>query len=228
MANSFNLQDVLPWGRNLAEYRAMFALDEIPPSLRILDAGGGPASFNAEMSAQGRFVVSADPLYQFSAEAIRQRIAETRDIMMEGLRKERDRFRWDFYSSPDALEASRMETMERFLADFPAGLAERRYVPAALPSLPFEDGSFDLALCSHMMFLYADVLDTAWHLAALAELMRLAHEARFYPLLDLNGRISPHVSAALEWAESQGLRADIRRSAFEFQKGADQMLVLRR
>lgn len=228
MANTFNLSDVLPWGRNLAEYSAMFLLDEIPPSTRILDVGGGPASFNAEMTAHGYRVVSADPLYHFPAEAIRKRIGESRAVMMAGLRSGRDRFKWDFYASPEELETSRMEIMERFLADYPDGLAEQRYVPSALPSLPFADGAFDLVLCSHMMFLYADVLDTAWHLGALAELMRVAQEARFYPLLDLNGNPSPHLPAALDWAKRHNLRADITRCAFEFQKGADQMLTLRR
>lgn len=228
MANTFNISDVLPWGRNLAEYNAMFLLGEISPSTRILDVGGGPASFNAEMTAQRYRVVSADPLYNFPAAAIRRRIEETRAVMMAGIRRGRDRFNWDFYVSPEELETSRMATMERFLADYPDGLAEQRYIPAALPSLPFADGTFDLVLCSHIMFLYADVLDTAWHLEALAELMRVAQEARFYPLLDLNGTPSSHLPAALDWAKHYNLRADIASCAFEFQKGADQMLVLRR
>jgi len=34
-----------------------------------------------------------------------------------------------------------------------------RYVPAQLPELPFADNAFDLALCSHLLFTWSDVLD---------------------------------------------------------------------
>ena len=63
----FSIDRVVPWGRSAPEYQAMFALDEADLGGRILGCGDGPASFNAEMSAQGRAVVSVDPLYAVSA-----------------------------------------------------------------------------------------------------------------------------------------------------------------
>ena len=42
--------------------------------------------------------------------------------------------------------------MNLFLEDFPGGLDEGRYVEASLPTLPFDDGTFDLALCSHLLY----------------------------------------------------------------------------
>ncbi|MER2519962.1 MAG: SAM-dependent methyltransferase [Bdellovibrionales bacterium] len=228
MANDFNISDVLPWGRSAEEYRVMFMLGDLSPSTRVLDVAGGPASFNAEMTQAGFRVVSVDPLYQFTEAEIRQRMEETRGIMMEGVRKARDRFVWDFFSSPEALESARMAAMERFLSDYAAGLSAKRYAQGALPQLPFADLSFDLAVCSHMMFLYADVLDEAWHIAALGELLRVAPEARFYPLLDLNGQPSPHVTAARRWAQSQGYSAETRCVAYAFQRGANDMLVIKR
>ncbi len=44
------LENVVPWGRSLAEYICMF--DLCPSDLQgyILDCGGGPASFNAELT----------------------------------------------------------------------------------------------------------------------------------------------------------------------------------
>ena len=45
----------------------------------------------------------------------------------------------------------RMQAMELFLADYDRGKAEGRYVTAELPLLPFEDCSFDLAVCSHFL-----------------------------------------------------------------------------
>ena len=38
-----------PWGRNLAEYSAMFKLSSTELEASILGCGDGPASFNAEM-----------------------------------------------------------------------------------------------------------------------------------------------------------------------------------
>lgn len=57
------LDDVVPWGRTLAEYELMFNLSEVDLNLKILGCGDGPASFNAEMTKQGHRVVSIDPIY---------------------------------------------------------------------------------------------------------------------------------------------------------------------
>src|SRR5574340_823532 len=72
-----NLERVVPWGRSLDEYIRMFDLTESDLSSRILDCGGGPAGFNAEMHARGHNVVSCDPIYEFSGEEISRRIDAT-------------------------------------------------------------------------------------------------------------------------------------------------------
>jgi len=50
------------------EYVAMFALSQQDKTSRILGCADGPACFNAEMHDCGHSVVSADPIYRFSAE----------------------------------------------------------------------------------------------------------------------------------------------------------------
>src|SRR5260370_30292561 len=50
---SVRLHEVVPWGRSLDEYRAMFALSEGDLQGRLLGCGDGPASFNAELTALG-------------------------------------------------------------------------------------------------------------------------------------------------------------------------------
>jgi hypothetical protein len=50
----------------LGEYRRMFSLSEVDLQSRILGCGDGSASFNAEMNAQGRRVISGDPIYAFT------------------------------------------------------------------------------------------------------------------------------------------------------------------
>jgi len=80
--------------------------------------------------------------------------------------------------------------MEDFLADYPAGRSEGRYVDAGLPSLPFEDNRFELALCSHLLFFYSEQLSLDFHVQAVRELCRVAGEARIFPVLELEARES--------------------------------------
>ena len=184
----FSIDRVVPWGRSAPEYQAMFALDEADLGGRILGCGDGPASFNAEMTAQGRAVVSVDPLYAVSAASIQRRVEGTFDEVMDQMRQNAEEFVWTHVPSIEELGRRRMDAMRRFLADYPRGKAEGRYVEASLPDLPFDDGAFDLALSSHLLFLYSEQFDLAFHIRALKEMLRVAAEVRIFPLLQIGGR----------------------------------------
>ncbi len=118
--------------------------------------------------------------------------------------------------------------MALFLRDFPQGKLTGRYQTASLPTLPFPDGSFDLALVSHLLFLYTDQLDVAFHLAAVQELLRVTQQVRIFPLLKLGGAPSSHVAAVQDRCAARGHHTDVRRVPYEFQVGGDQMLVIMR
>lgn len=222
------LEQVVPWGRSATEYRRMFDLSPSDLAGRILGCGDGPASFNAELTAAGHQVISIDPLYAFSGEAIRTRVGATYATVIDQVKAQPDRYRWHEFANPDALGAARLQAMESFLEDYEAGKKVGRYVEGSLPKLPFADNAFDLALCSHLLFLYTEQLDQAFHLAALQELLRVASEVRIFPLVALNCELSPHLSAVLAWSAEAGHRADLRRVPYEFQVGGDTMLHLRR
>jgi hypothetical protein len=223
----FTLSSVDPWGRSLHEYSRMFVLSEADLSARILGCGDGPASFNAEVTRQGGHVVSCDPLYQFDAAQIRQRVDETYLTVMEQTRRNADEFVWDTIRSLDELGALRMRAMNAFLDDYPAGKAEGRYVDAGLPKLPFGDGAFGLALCSHFLFLYSAQLDEAFHVASLRELCRVAGEVRVFPLTALGAVPSPHVEPVVAALRTEGFDAVIERVPYEFQRGGNRMLRVR-
>ncbi len=226
---TIELTHVVPWGRTLDEYTCMFGLTSAEIDQRILGCGDGPASFNAEATALGWQVVSCDPLYAFSAEQIRQRVHETYDLIVAEVARNADTFVWDRIPSPDALGALRLQAMERFLTDFEQGQADGRYVTASLPSLPFEEDSFDVALCSHFLFLYADQFDLAFHIQAVAELLRVSAEVRIFPLLGMDGRPSPHVDGVMATlANSAEIHVEQRPVDYEFQKGGNQMLLIRK
>ena len=224
----FSIDEVVPWGRRLDEYRAMFDLSECDLKRRILGCGDGPASFNAELSAQGGSVVSVDPLYRFSSAAIEQRVRETFPVVMAQTRANRDDFVWTRAPSLEDLGRRRMGALRRFLADFDAGRRSGRYIEAALPALPFTDDTFELALCSHFLFLYSVQFDLDFHLAALREMLRVAAEVRVFPLLQVGGAPSPHVRGVEEAFTTAGIRTTVEPVPYEFQRGGNHMLRLRR
>jgi hypothetical protein len=74
--------------------------------------------------------------------------------VLEQTRLNAGQFVWDAIPSVEDLGRVRMAAMRGFLEDYEQGKSEGRYVDAELPALPFPDASFDLALCSHLLFLY--------------------------------------------------------------------------
>ncbi len=184
----------------------------------------GPASFNAEATVQGADVVSVDPLYAFDADEIRRRIKEVCPQVLEQTRQNRDGFVWRDFKSIEELGRARLRAMLSFLADYPAGRESGRYVAAELPKLPFEDGSFSLALCSHFLFLYGDQLSEQFHVDAVVELCRVAAEVRIFPLIGLDNKPSPHVGAVRRAVERLGRKVRIERVAYEFQRGGNEMM----
>lgn len=161
----------------------MFALSASDLRGRILGCADGPAAFNAVATRRGTRVVSVDPLYGSPADGIAARIDATRGSVIDQLRQHRADFCWDRIGSVDALWDERRGAMETFLGDYEADRHRQRYVEAALPDLPFPDDAFDLALCSHFLFLYSDHLGLEFHESALIELCRLASDVRIFPLL---------------------------------------------
>ena len=73
---AFQLEEVVPWGRNFNEYKLMFQLDDRDLSKKIAGFGDGPASFQCEAVQRGCDVISFDPIYRFSKDALQKRIEE--------------------------------------------------------------------------------------------------------------------------------------------------------
>lgn len=87
--------------------------------------------------------------------------------------------------------------------------------------------SFDLALCSHFLFLYSEQFDFGFHRAAVDELLRVASEVRVFPLLELGSRRSGHLKPILDHLTAMGRTATVERVKYEFQLGAFEMLRIR-
>jgi hypothetical protein len=223
------LPQTVPWGRSFDEYVRMFALSERELGLSIVGCGDGPAAFNAEMTRRGDRVVSVDPLYRFSADEIASRVREIADQMVEGARRKAEAFVWTDFHSPEELGRRRLEIMHLFLADFEAGRREGRYVEASLPTLPFPDKAFDLALCSHLLFTYSGLLSEDDHVSGIVEMCRVANEVRIFPVLDMfDGGRSRHLEPVIARLREAGLAAELVRVPYEFQRGGNEMLKVSR
>lgn len=220
------LTEIVPWGRTLAEYQHMFSLTDSDLSKRILGVGDGPASFNAQMTAAGYSVVSVDPIYAFTADEIERRIADTYPIIIEQVEKNAHQYNWTTFRHVDQLGAERMNAMKQFLDDYKSGDGASRYLNVSLPRLPFADQSFDIALCSHLLFLYSEQLSETFHQDSVTELVRIAKEVRIFPLTTLNGQPSPYLDGILAACRAKNVRAEVVSVDYHFQKGACQMLQL--
>lgn len=221
------LSSVVPWGRSLAEYRAMFALSDEDLEGLILGCGDGAASFNAELSARGGRVLSVDPIYQFSAAEIQLRIRQVYPGMLSQLARRADQYLWRHFHDPGHLGSVRMSAMNRFLEDYPVGSQQGRYIDASVPELPCFDREYDLALCSHLLFVYSEQIDLDAHISAISELCRVAREVRIYPLVAEDGRPSAHLPAVIRHLATQGLELGMQRVDYQFQKGACDMLWIK-
>jgi hypothetical protein len=225
----FQLEKVVPWGRSFDEYRRMFALTRSDLRQRILGCADGPASFNAELTAAGGTVTSCDPLYRFSPQEIRQRIEQTAPKVIEQARRNPDMFVWSAkLPNFDALLRQRLAAMNLFLADYGTDHTKRRYVDAQLPDLPFRDDAFDIAVCSHFLFLYSDHLSEEFHFEAIHSLIRVARDVRIFPLTALDSTVSPYIDPVTAALVSNGFQVAVETVDYEFQKGAHQMMRIRR
>jgi SAM-dependent methyltransferase len=137
-----------------------------------------------------------------------------------------DSFVWTFFADITDHLNRRTTAAHQFGQDLHANPST--YVAGALPRLPFRDGSFDLVLSSHLLFMYADRLDQDFHVAAACEMARVARrEVRLFPLIsDAGTDTTALVNAVRDAVEAGGFTTMIRPSPYEFQKGGDEMLII--
>ncbi|MFJ1757544.1 class I SAM-dependent methyltransferase [Kitasatospora sp. NPDC088134] len=188
---------VLVTSRPLDEYCAAFgltraALGRLPGP--VLDCPGGAAALAAEARALGCEVVAADPGYALGPHRLAALAATGRATMAEDLRRRPPRRLPAGHRRPEKYLRSWDRARRLFAAD--AATGPERYVAAALPRLPFADGSFALTLSAYLLFAYPAVFTPADQLRALRELARVTTpggEARVFPLYDHLGRRCPHL-----------------------------------
>ena len=224
---AFQLDNVVPWGRNMQEYREMFGLDDNDMSKKIAGFGDGPACFNYEMTNAGGHVVSFDPIYQFSKVEIEKRIEEVRLTVMQQMKENMDNYVWTHIKDLDELEHIRMSAMKKFLSDYEQGKKEGRYVFHELPDrLPYEAESFDIGLSSHFLLMYTS-LGYDFHIRSITEMLRVCKEIRIFPIVDLDANKTDLIKEVIGYFQKK-YNTLIVKTDYEFQKGDNKLLIIRK
>lgn len=215
--------------RSLAEYESMFSLTPADLAGSILDCAAGAASFGAEVASVGGRVLSVDPLYRMGREQVADtvRLGLERGSSMIG--ESQSNYDWTGPIKTPADHASaRQKAADMFLEDFRTRSAASRYLAADLSHLPFGPRSFDLAVCSHLLFVYAGELSVDFQVAAILEMARVANEVRVFPLVGPGCDAAPSVAATHRAADDAGLESEVVEVAHRFLRGTGSMLRLRR
>ncbi|MBE9046613.1 SAM-dependent methyltransferase [Pleurocapsales cyanobacterium LEGE 10410] len=221
------LEKVVPFGRSFDEYTKMFDLSAKDLQKRILGVGDGPASFNAEGTAKGAKITSIDPIYQFDGREIEQRFDAVVDNIIGQIIATPNNWVWQYHQNPQDLKANRVKALKIFLQDYQRGKQEGRYLAQELPQLNFAKQTYDLALCSHFLFLYSEQCDYDFHLAAIEEMLRVSKEVRIFPLLTLMQETSSYLDGIIAHFNNLGYSTSVVRIPYELQPGANKMLVIK-
>jgi hypothetical protein len=220
-----NVPVVLVTSRSYDEYVAMFGLGSPELSGRVLDCSAGAAEFAAVSASTAQSVVAVDPAYALPRTTLAEQSRGDQDRGNAIAAEFPDRFTWRWFGSPERRMVLRQRALARFVADFVT--SSGRYVAGQLPQLPFRPAAFDLALCSHLLFTWADQLGREWHAAAIIELARVAAEVRIFPtVLQGAGEPVPFWNGLMDDLRRARLVTQLRTVDYEFQVGADQMLVV--
>ena len=224
---AFKLDNVVPWGRNMEEYKLMFELSENDMSKKFAGFGDGPACFNCEMTERNGNVISFDLIYQFSKAEIEKRIEEVRVTVMQQMRENMNNYVWNNIKNLDELENTRMSAMRKFLSDYEKGKAEGRYVFHELPNkLPYEEDYFDIGLSSHFLLMYTS-LGYDFHIASMTEMLRVCKEIRIFPIVDLDANDTDLIKNVIDYFREK-YKVEIVKTEYEFQKGDNKLLIIRK
>lgn len=224
---AFELNSVVPWGRNMEEYKRMFRLDDSDMSKKIAGFGDGPACFNYEATNKGSHVVSFDPIYQFSKEEIQERIEEVRTTVMQQMKENMENYVWTHIRNLEDLENIRMSAMRKFLSDYEQGRKEGRYVFHELPDrLPYEPESFDIGLSSHFLLMYTS-LGYDFHIRSMTEMLRVCKEIRIFPIVDLDANETDLITKVISYFK-RDYKVEIVATDYEFQKGDNKLLLIKK
>lgn len=206
--------------RSFEEYCRMFDLQSSDLERGvILDVAGGGSSFTAEARAQGFEAYAADPRYEGDLKAWIYEAAEeiaTSTAKLAGLMEQ---FDWSYYGSLENHREGRELSLVRFSNHVRSKEGQGCYTAASLPKLQLENNAYNLILCSHFLFLYAEQFGYEFHEQSVTELIRVCKpggQIRIYPLISLHWKPYPHLERLIAHIRGLGCEASLLETKLPF------------
>ncbi|WP_406200540.1 class I SAM-dependent methyltransferase [Kitasatospora sp. NBC_01560] len=206
---------VLVTSRPLDEYCGFFGLTRAQLAALpgpLLDCPGGAAGLAAEARELGCRVIATDPAYARPTAETTARALAARASMAAAMAARPHLYPAPRHRPDDRYLRSWDRARRLFAADTAAH--PQQYVAAALPRLPFADGTFALTLSGYLIFAYPELFGPDRQLAALTELVRVTApdgEVRVHPLNDGAGRRCSHLDALRHALGERRIASEIRR-----------------
>ncbi|UGB33247.1 SAM-dependent methyltransferase [Metabacillus sp. B2-18] len=227
-STKLDLDRIIFIGRTFEEYLDMFSLSiEEVRGKKLLDCPAGACSFTAVGNKSGVDVTACDIAYDHSFEKLKNKGLQDIEHAMENIEKAKNKFKWNYFKNIDHLRNHRIRALQDCASHMSE--SEGRYIPAALPTLPFHSDEFDMTLSAHFLFMYGDRLEYQFHIETLNELLRVSkEEVRIFPLVDLEGKRYEHLEQIKEYLMNSGCRVEEVNVSYEFMSNANSMLLIKR
>lgn len=213
-------------GYTREDYVNMFDLNQTElHNMRFLDYAGALNGFTREMMRDNLKAVCVDPLYHLLPNQLEGKIELACLNFERYLQDSHDQILLG-KSDIEREVAKRREIAIGTLEYYESAKRAGYYRARVLPDLGFEDKSFDMALCSHFLFTYSDILSEDFHIASILELARVAYQVRIFPLVDSGGELSENLGPILARLQQEGLAAEVRKVEHKFQRIGNAMLLV--
>lgn len=206
---------VLVTSRPLDEYCTLFGLTRARLAALpgpVLDCPGGAAGLAAEARALGCHVIAADPAYARPVPEVEAGAVAARAAMAAAMAARPELYPPTARHRPHERYLRSWDRARRlFAADTAAH--PQQYVAAALPRLPFADGTFALTLSGYLLFAYPRTFGPGQRLAALVELVRVTApdgEVLVHPLHDGHGRPVPRLDGLRRALGERRIGSEVR------------------
>ena len=220
---TLQLENIVITGRTFEEYSSFFDLKiEDLKGKKVLDCPSGASSFVSTLKQNDIDIIGVDLLYEFDIKSIETQGYKTIKKIYQDT-SWMDVYKMDFYKTKENHRNHRETALKTFVQDYNS----TNYVFAKLPNLPFKNKEFDIALSSHLLFVYDNILDYEFHKNSILEMLRVSKEVRIFPLVDFkNSKVgeeknfSPFLYQVLDEL-LKDFKYEIVRVDFEFQPRAN-------
>ncbi|WP_252512189.1 class I SAM-dependent methyltransferase [Acinetobacter baumannii] len=228
VSKELDINRVVFIGRTFDEYMKMFDLSiESLQNKKLLDCPAGACSFTAIASQHGIDSTSADIVYFFEHQDLKQKGLLDIEHTANEIQKVKNNYIWKFFKDVESLKTTRLQALKDCSEHMKK--TSEKYVAVELPSLPFADQAFDITLSAHFLFTYANRLNYKFHYDAIKELLRVtSQELRIFPLVDMSGNYYEHLQQLKDDLLADGYICEELPVTYEFQKNANQIMVIKK